>query len=165
MKTIKTKSQNTVEAFRYLEQNQGQYFTIKQVAEALGVTSAKVTGGLTSLAKQEVVTKMDVEVDGKTYKGYCYAQPVTFEFEETKAISDKAVQLLQFLQKNANVDLTTQDIAESMGIAPIGVTGVINGLVKKELVVREEAEAEMPDGTKKTVKFIVLTEKGKSYEF
>lgn len=165
MTTIKTKSQNTIDAYKYLEANKGQFFTIKQVAEALGVTSAQVTGGLTSLAKKEVVAKTDLEVDGKTYKGYSYAADATFEVEVVSNMSDKAVQMLQFLQKNANADLTSQDIAEAMGIQAIAVTGVVNGLVKKDLVSRDEAEAEMPDGTKKKVKFISLTEAGKNYAF
>jgi DNA-binding MarR family transcriptional regulator len=165
MLTITTKSQNTIDAYKYLEANQGSYFTIKQVAEALGLTSAQVTGGLVSLTKKEVVSKTDLEVDGKTYKGYAYAAPATFEFEAVKNMSDKAVQMLQFLQKNANVDLTSQDIAEAMGIQAIAVTGVVNGLVKKNLVLRDEAEAEMPDGTKKKVKFISLTDEGKNYAF
>lgn len=165
MLTITTKSQNTVDAFKFLESNQGQYFTIKQVAEALGLTSAQVTGGLTSLAKKEVVSKTDLTVDGKAYKGYAYAAPAEFVFEAPKNMSDKAVQVLQFLQANPTADLTAADIAEHMGIEPIAVNGVVNGLVKKGYVIRVESSVEMPEGGSKTIKFVNLTEEGKAYEF
>lgn len=165
MLTITTKSQNTVDAFKFLERNQGQFFTIKQVAEALGLTSAQVTGGLTSLVKKEVLTKTDLTVDGKTYKGYSYAAPAEFVFEAPKNMSDKAVQVLQFLQANATSDLTAADIAEHMQVQPIAVNGVVNGLVKKGYVVRVESTVEMPEGGTKTIKFVNLTEEGKSYEF
>lgn len=165
MLTITTKSQNTVDAYKFLERNQGQFFTIKQIAEALGLTSAQVTGGLTSLVKKEVLTKTDLEVEGKTYKAYSYAAPAEFVFEEVKNMSDKAVQVLQFLQKNIGTDLTAADIAEHTGMVAIGVNGVVNGLVKKNLVTRVESTVEMPDSTSKTVKFIVLTDEGKSYSF
>ena len=146
MMTIKTKSQNTVKAYEFLAENKDAAFTIKQVAEALGLTSAQVTGGLVSLAKKEVVEKEVVEIDGKEYKAYKWAQEVSFEFEETKAMSDKAVHLIQFLQTRVDEDLTAADVAEEMEIAPIAVNGVANALVKKGLVVREEVIFELPDG-------------------
>lgn len=162
---IQTKSQTTVDAFEYLKGNQGQAFTIKQVAEALGVTTAKVTGGLVSLAKKGIVERSEVAVGDKTFKAYTFAQDAEFAFEEPKNMSDKAVQLLQHMQANVGVDLTAGDIAESLGMVPIAINGVANGLVKRGLVVREAAEVEMPDGATKTIKFLVLTDEGKAYQF
>lgn len=165
MMTINTKSQNTVDAYAFLAANKGMAFTIKQVAEALGVTTAQVTGGLVSLAKKEVVSKTELEIDGKPYKGFMWAAEATFEFEAPKNMSDKAVQVLQHLQANVGTDLTASDIAESMGVVPIAVNGVVNGLVKKGLVFRSEVETTLPDGKVKVIKFVELTDEGKAYQF
>jgi len=163
--TIKTKSQNTVKAYEFLAENKDQAFTIKQVAESLGLTTAQVTGGLVSLAKKEIVTRDVADVDGKEYKTFQWASEATFEFEETKAMSDKAVQLMSFLQEKENEDLTAADIADAMGLVAIAVNGVANALVKKGLLNREEVTVEMPDGKEKTVKFLKLTDEGKAYRF
>lgn len=165
MMTIKTKSQTTVDAYEFLEANKEKAFTLKEIAEALGVASNKVTGSVVALAKKEILTKSEVEVDGKPFKAYQWASPAEFVFEEVKSISDKGVQMLQYLQANQGADLTAAEIAADMGVVPIAVNGVINGLVKRGLAAREEATALMPDGTEKTVKFIVLTEEGKAYQF
>lgn len=165
MLTIKTGSENTVKAFEFLKANQDGVFTIKEVAEALGLTSAKVTGGLVSLEKKGAVTKEEVERDGKPYKGYSFAEDVEFVMNETKAISDKAVRLLQYLQAHDGQDLTAADVAEEFEVMTIAINGVVNGLVKRGLLVREEALVEMPDGETKTIKFIVLTDAGRNYKF
>lgn len=165
MMQVKTKSQTTVDAYEFLAANKGEAFTLKQIAEALGVATNKITGSVVSLAKKEILTKSEVEVEGKPYKAYQWAAPAEFTFDEVKVISDKGVQMLQYLQANDGVDLTAAEIAAEMGIAPIAVNGVVNGLVKRGLAAREEATALMPDGTEKVVKFIVLTDAGKEYSF
>jgi len=162
---IKTKSQGTVDSYEFLEANKGTAFTLKQIADALGVASNKVTGSVVSLEKKGILTKSEVVVDGKAYKAYEWAAPAEFTFEEVKAMSDKAVQVLQYLQANDGTDMTAADIAAEIGMVPIAVNGVVNSLVKKELCIREEAEVEMPDGTQKTLKFIALTDKGREYVF
>lgn len=164
---IKTKSQATVDAYEYLKAHKDSAFTIKQVAEALGVTTAKVTGGLVSLEKKGIVTKSEVAEGEKSYKAYKWASDATFTFEAPKNMSDKAVQLLQYLQKNVDADITAADAAADLEMAPIAINGVANGLVKRGLLIREEAEVTMPDEaqTVKTLKFLVLTDEGKAYEF
>ena len=158
MTQVKTKSQATVDAYGLLQANPGKSFTIKAVAEALGLTSAQVTGGLVSLAKKGIVTKEEVQVDGKPYKAYTYAEEVEFVFEDTKNISDKAVQVLTFLQNNdSETGFTASDIAEDMKVVPIAVNGVVNGLVKRGLAGRSELVVEAPDGTSKSIKVVNLT--------
>ena len=56
--------------------------------------------------------------------------------------SDTAKAVLTFLQKNSQSDLTSKMIAETLGIEPRSITGVLNGLQRKGLVVREVVEGE-----------------------
>lgn len=165
MEPIKTKSQTTVDAYEFLAANKGESFTLKQIAEHLGVASNKVTGSVVSLEKKGILSKSEVEVEGKPYKAYEWAQEAEFTFEETKSMSDKAVRVLQHLQANDGADMTAADIGAELDMVPIAVNGVVNGLVKRGLCVREAAEVEMPDGTEKTLKFIVMTEEGRAYQF
>lgn len=165
MMQIKTKSQTTIDAYEFLAANPGESFTLKAIAEALGVATNKVTGSVVSLAKKGILEKSEVEVDGKPYKAYQWVAPAEITFEEVKAMSDKAVQVMQHLQANDGTDMTAADIGAEIGLLPIAVNGVVNSLVKKGLAVREEAAVEMPDGTEKTLKFIVLTEAGREYTF
>lgn len=165
---IKTGSENTIKAYNYLEANKDEAFTIKQIADANGLSSPQVTGGVVSLTKKGVLTRGVTDVDGKEYKTFQWAAPAEFELSQggTTNISDKGVRVLQYLQKHQDEDLAAIDIAEGLGdMLAIAVNGVVNGLVKRDLVVREEAIVEMPDGKEKTIKFIVLTEEGKNYKF
>lgn len=162
---VQTKSQTTVNSYKFLEENKGKAFTLKEIAEHQGLRTNQVTGSVVSLEKKGILVKSEVEVEGKPYKAYEWALPAEFTFTEVKAMSDKAVQVLQFLQANPGADFTASDIAAELDFIPIAVNGVVNGLVKKGYVVREESEAELPDGTVKTLKFIVMTEEGKNYQF
>lgn len=71
-----------------------------------------------------------------------------------KMFSEKAAAVLSFLQARPTENVTAKDIAASTGIETKSITGVINGLARKELVYREEIE-----GIEKKV--IRLTEAGK----
>ena len=167
MTVVKTGSDNTVKAYEFLRDNPGAH-TIKQIAEALGLSSAQVTGGVVSLAKKDILEKTDVQVDDKTYKAFeCIDKQVTFEFEQKSSgkMTDKGVQLLQFLQENDGADMTAAEIAEEMGMQAIAVNGVLNGLVKKGFAEREEVIVEMPDGKEKEVKIVKMTDEGRAYKF
>lgn len=75
----------------------------------------------------------------------------------TRVFSEKAAAVLSYLQANAAADLTAADVAEATGIETKSITGVINGLQRKGMVVREEAGK---DDAGKVVKFIRLTSDG-----
>lgn len=75
--------------------------------------------------------------------------------------SEKAQAVLTFLQGNAAADLTAKDIAEATGIETKSITGVVNGLVRKGMVVREEVGKD-EDG--KAVKYVRLTADGASVD-
>jgi len=164
MMQIKTKSENTVKAYEFLASHKGEAFTIKAVAEAIGATSSQVTGGLVSLEKKGVLVKTDVEVNEKPYKAYQWALEAEFDFETAKKMTDKGVVLLQYLQKVDGTDMTAQEIAAELEMAPIAVNGVLNGLIRKGLAFRDEAIVQVGEDTK-TMKFVTLTDAGREYKF
>lgn len=55
--------------------------------------------------------------------------------------SEKAQAVLTFLQGNDG-DFTSKDIAAALDIEPRSITGVLNGLQRKGLLVREVIEGE-----------------------
>ena len=57
-----------------------------------------------------------------------------------KVFSEKAAEVLRFMQGNVGADVTAKDIAAATGIETKAITGVINGLQRKGLVLREEVE-------------------------
>jgi len=56
--------------------------------------------------------------------------------------SEKAQAALTYLQDHQGEDLTAKAIAEATGIETKSITGVLNGLQRKGLVVREEVEGQ-----------------------
>lgn len=162
---VNTGSENTIKAYEVLK-GATSAMTIREVADALGVTPAKVTGGIVSLEKKGILAKSEVTQGEKTYKAYTVVDAnVEFVFNAPKQMSDKAVSLLQFLQGKGDVELTAQEIAEELGMQAIAINGVVNGLVTRNLAERVEQAITMPDGTEKTLKFITLTDEGKAYQF
>lgn len=166
MVQITTGSENTVKAYEFLKDNQNQMFTIKEIAEALGLSSAQILGGLTSLNKKGAVDKHEVEVEGKALKAYS-ANGVEVEFiaKETAKMSDKAIRVLEYL-KNGGSGQTHAEIAEALEVAPVaGVVGVVNSLVKKNLAEREEVQVEVGEDEVKTLKIIKITEEGMNFKY
>lgn len=167
--SITTKSENTIKAYEFLKQNPGVAFSIKQIGENIGATSAQILGGLTALNTKGAVAKDEADVDGKPAKVYSATDlEVTFVKEEPKNMSDKAVQVLQYLI-NGGDGQTHKEIAQGMKLEHVaGAVGVVNGLVKKNLVMKEEVEVKVGEGetaeTKK-LQVIRLTEDGKNYRF
>ena len=76
-----------------------------------------------------------------------------------KQFSDSAQVVLTFLQANPVVDITSKELADAVGVAQKSITGVLTGLQKKGLVVREDAVR----GDEK-VKYIRLTDSGKTVD-
>jgi|GEM_PF-3060714 len=169
MQTVNTKSENTIKAYEFLKANPDQMYTIKEVAEALGLTSPQVLGGLVSLAKKGIVERHEVEVtEGektKSIKAYSILDlDVEFVMDAPKKMSDKAIQVMEYL-KNGGDGQTHKEIGDALGVAAVGIVGVVNSLVKKGLATREEVSVEMPEGEAKTLKTVNLTEEGRNYTF
>lgn len=76
-----------------------------------------------------------------------------------KQFSDSAQAVLTFLQANPVVDITSKELADAVDVAQKSITGVLTGLQKKGLVVREDAVR----GDEK-VKYIRLTDSGKTVD-
>lgn len=87
-----------------------------------------------------------------------------------KAVSEKSLQVLNYLKSIGDDNVTSQDIADALGLAKKTVDGVVTaGLIRnKNYVERVEAEMEITgeDGTvqHKPIKLIKLTEAGKNYD-
>lgn len=162
-------AQSTIKVLEYLKA-QTEPKTHKQIQADLGFDKvASVVGATTSFAKKGYVVKIDVPVekDGKqtTEKAIQITElglqtVLTEDAPKTAEISDKAKEVLNFLQKDINGNYTAADIADNFGVQPIAINGVVNGLIKKGLALREAQEIAMPDGTTKTIKYVKLTDEG-----
>lgn len=78
--------------------------------------------------------------------------------------------VLDYLRANDGKNMTAADIAEGTGLEVKQVNGIVtSAFQKKGYTVRTEAEIEFDkeDGTKghKTVKFISLTDEGRTHDF
>lgn len=82
-----------------------------------------------------------------------------------KAISEKSLMVLDYLKGIGDENVTSEDIANALGMTKKSVDGVVtSGLQKKGLTERIPAEIELSDGTHKTVKFIKVTDAGFAYD-
>jgi len=86
-----------------------------------------------------------------------------------KAVSEKALTVLNYLKSIGEANVTAADIAEALGMEKKSVDGVVtSGLQRKGLSERIPAQIEVTDeegNTKyKDVKFIKLTDAGKAYD-
>lgn len=80
------------------------------------------------------------------------------------ALTDKSKNLMKYLQDNQGSNVTSQDVANALGIEKRSVDGTFTSLQKKELGYREEAEREEADGSHTKVKYLRLTDKGASID-
>ena len=78
-------------------------------------------------------------------------------------ISENSKIVLSYLKENDGKDVTATDIAAATGLNSRQVNGVATALAKKGLMNRVEAEITNEDGTHDRVKFIVLTDEGKTF--
>ena len=173
--TVATSSDVTPKAYNFLKEKPGEDFTLSEIAQALGVGTSSVTGGVVSLVKKEAILpgegKEGTDPAGKekTYKSYTINPAFDVEFtvkqKSDGRLSDKAIQILQWLQQNPDSELTHAELAEELGWATIAVVGAVTALNKKGFVDKPVVEIEMPDGKVKELKAIVLTEEGKAYKF
>jgi len=82
-----------------------------------------------------------------------------------KAVSEKSLQVLNYLVENDGTNMTADDIAKALGMDVKGVNGVVtSGLARKGYAERIPAEIELEDGSHKAVKFIRATADGLAYD-
>lgn len=83
----------------------------------------------------------------------------------TVAVSEKSLVVLEYLQKNRGEKMTSEDIAQALGMEKRSVDGIVtSGLQRKGYAERIPAEIELEDGTHKAVKFIQATDAGLAYD-
>lgn len=82
------------------------------------------------------------------------------------AMSENSKKVLKYLQGiEDSKDLTANDVANILGLEPKTVNGIFTSAIqRKELGERVPGNIELEDGTYKTVKFLKLTEAGKSFD-
>ena len=80
-----------------------------------------------------------------------------------KENTKKVITYLQGLKDSDNV--TAADVADALGLEKRSVDGIFTSAIqRKNFGVREEAEIELEDGTHKKVKFLKLTEAGRTLD-
>ena len=81
------------------------------------------------------------------------------------ALKENSRKVLDYVKANDGTNMTAADIAAGTGLEVKQVNGIVtSAFQKKGLMKRTPAEIQLEDGTHKAVKFISLTEEGKSYD-
>ena len=71
----------------------------------------------------------------------------------------------EFVKANDGKNITAADIAEGTGLEVRSINGIVtSAFQRKGLMERIAAEVELEDGSHKAVKFIRLTDAGKSFD-
>lgn len=169
--TIKTGSENTVNAYGFLKANRGVAFTTKQIADSLGVKPINITSGLTSLAKNGAVKKEDKDFgEGSIMVVYTLNEDVSVTFASNKAkkgLTKGTAAILQTLKdadaKEPGKQFLTAEIATALDKKANQLTGGLTSLVRKELLAKENVVVELADKTVEKVVYSV-TDKGRAYE-
>lgn len=79
------------------------------------------------------------------------------------AMKENSLRILNYLKENNGKKLTTDDVADALGLSKRSIVGSFNSFVKKGWAVRTETEIEQEDGTHPVVKLLSLTEDGMAY--
>ena len=81
------------------------------------------------------------------------------------ALKENSRKVLDYVKANDGTNMTAADIAAGTGLEVKQVNGIVtSAFQKKGLMKRTPAEIQLEDGTHKAVKFISLTEEGKSFD-
>ena len=80
-------------------------------------------------------------------------------------LKENSRKVLDYVKANDGTNMTAADIAAGTGLEVKQVNGIVtSAFQKKGLMKRTPAEIQLEDGTHKAVKFISLTEEGKSFD-
>ena len=81
-------------------------------------------------------------------------------------MKENSKKVLNYLKaiNGQNIDVTSDDVAEELGLTKRQVDGIFTAIQRKGLGVRTPAEIELEDGTHKAVKFLSLTNEGMDYD-
>lgn len=80
-------------------------------------------------------------------------------------LKENSLKVYNFVKENDGKNMTAADIAEGTGLEVRSVNGIVtSAFQRKGLMERIPAEIELEDGSHKAVKFVRLTEAGKSFD-
>lgn len=78
--------------------------------------------------------------------------------------SENSIAVYNFVKEHDGENITAADIAEATGLSLKTINGIVtSAFQKKELMERIPAEIKLEDGSHKAVKFIKLTETGRTW--
>ena len=81
------------------------------------------------------------------------------------ALKENSRKVLDYVKANDGTNMTAADIAAGTGLEVKQVNGIVtSAFQKKGLMQRTPAEIQLEDGTHKAVKFISLTDEGRSFD-
>ena len=81
------------------------------------------------------------------------------------ALKENSRKIFDYVKAHDGEKMTAADIAEGTGLEVKQANGsVTSAFQKKNLMVRTNAEIQLPDGTHKPVKFISLTDAGRAFD-
>lgn len=80
-------------------------------------------------------------------------------------LKENSLKVFNYVKANDGKEMTAADIAEGTGLEVRSVNGIVtSAFQRKGLMERIPAEIELEDGSHKAVKFIRLTDAGKSFD-
>ena len=80
-------------------------------------------------------------------------------------LKENSLKVYNFVKESDGKDMTAADIAEGTGLEVRSVNGIVtSAFQRKGLMERIPAEIELEDGSHKAVKFVRLTEAGRSFD-
>lgn len=153
-------SENSVKLLTYLQENADTKMTADEVAANTGIAKATITGAFTAFQKKGLGVREEAEVNGTKEVSFL---TVTDEGKaaDTSEMSETAQAIIAHLVSTDNAPATLDDVAAALDIDKKKVNGAFNALVRKGLCARVVATIEAPV----TVKYLVLTDEGKSFDF
>ena len=81
------------------------------------------------------------------------------------ALKENSRKVLDYVKANDGTNMTAADIAAGTGLEVKQVNGIVtSAFQKKGLMKGTPAEIQLEDGTHKAVKFISLTDEGRSFD-
>lgn len=81
------------------------------------------------------------------------------------ALKENSRKVYDYVLAHDGENMTAADIAEGTGLEVRSVNGIVtSAFQRKGLMERKPAEIELEDGSHKSVKFISLTDEGRSFD-
>jgi hypothetical protein len=81
------------------------------------------------------------------------------------ALKENSKAIFYFVKEHEAENITAQDIADALGLGVKQVNGsVTSAFCRKDLMTRVEAEKTLADGSHQKVKYIKLTDLGRSFD-